>query len=371
MVEGRADAPFASVRAAFEKNFDDGLELGAGFVVCIDGEIVIKLCGGFEDKACKTPWRDDTIACVYSSGKAVLTLLVARAASDGALSYDAPAADYWPEFGAQGKERITVGELLSHQGGLCGIPDAMAPEDWIDWRVITKRLETMAPLWPPGSANGYHPQTFGFLAGELLRRTVGRSPGEIIRADFAEKFELPIFCGMTPEETTRAAYMRKPPRPPDLGEINRYTELAFLKPWSAPARVSREAWAAAEIPASNMHASARALAEVVQPLANGGMFRGEKILAAAAIDAALGERIRGDDLVLPFHLAWTPGLMKNINGHFGPSTHAYGHAGFGGSCVVIDPENRLTAAYVMNKMSPHLAGDPRAVRLLDAVYDCL
>ena len=129
---------------------------------------------------------------------------------------------------------------------------------------------------------------------------------------------------------------------------------------------------AAELPASNMHADARSLALMVHPFANGGKGPdGDPCLSSEAIDAALAERIRGDDLVLPFHLSWSAGLMRNINRHFGPNENAFGHAGFGGSCVVVDRQNNLTAAYVMNRMSPYLVGDPRAVRLLDAVYASL
>lgn len=129
---------------------------------------------------------------------------------------------------------------------------------------------------------------------------------------------------------------------------------------------------AAEIPSSNMHADARSLTRLLHPFAHGGTWPdGEAYLAPPAIQAALQERIRGDDLVLPFHLSWSAGLMRNINRHFGPNENAFGHAGFGGSCVVIDPEQNFTAAYVMNKMSPRLVGDPRAVRLLNALYDDL
>ncbi|HPE30156.1 MAG TPA: serine hydrolase domain-containing protein, partial [Parvularculaceae bacterium] len=195
---------------------------------------------------------------------------------------------------------------------------------------------------------------------------------QMLREDFNGEGGFDIFCAMRPEEIARASYVKKPPSAPNLGPTNPVKELAFQKPWSAPGKVSQEQWMAAEIPASNMHANARALAGIVQPLANRGRtIGGETILSAAAIDGALAERIRGDDLVLPFHLAWCAGLMRNINKHFGPSETAYGHAGFGGSCVVVDPAHRLTAAYVMNRMSPHLVGDPRSIVLLDAVYAAL
>lgn len=357
---------FASAGDAFAVNFEEDSELGASFAVMIDGELVVDIRGGFSDKPKHKPWDETTLACIYSSGKAVLSLLIAREVSNGRLDYDTPVAAYWPEFAAAGKEKITLAEALSHQGGLCGIPDEMPPETWLDWDAMTAKLAAMAPLWRPGTANGYHPQTVGFIAGELLRRVTGKTVGQLIRS-----FDLQIFCGLEPDHMMRAAYMPKPPRAPDLGELNDYTKLAFLKPWSAPARVSREEWMAAELPASNMHADARSLASIVHPFVNGGKWDGDPFIDSGVIDEALKQRIRGDDLVLPFHLSWSAGLMRNINRHFGPNENAYGHAGFGGSSVVVDPDNNLTAAYVMNKMSPHLVGDPRAVRLLRAVYEKL
>lgn len=367
---GFLSGAFGSVGDAFAVNFEEGSELGASFAVMIDNELVVDIRGGFSDKPKQKPWDETTLACIYSSGKAVLSLLIAREVSNGRLDYDLPVAECWPEFAAAGKEKITLAEVLSHQGGLCGIPDEMPPETWLDWDAMTAKLAAMAPLWRPGAANGYHPQTIGFIAGELLRRVTGKTVGGLIAA-LTEPEHLQIFCGLKPDRMMRAAYMPKPPRAPDLGELNDYTKLAFLKPWSAPARVSREEWMAAELPASNMHADARSLASIVHPFVNGGKWNGDPFIDSGVIDEALKERIRGDDLVLPFHLSWSAGLMCNINRHFGPNENAYGHAGFGGSCVVIDPDNNLTAAYVMNKMSPYLVGDPRAVRLLSAVYEKL
>jgi len=372
LISGYANPPFEGVREAFARNFAEDLELGAGFSVFIDGAAAVDLRGGYADRAQQTPWSDETIAGIFSSGKAALALLVAREVSEGRIGYDKPVAAYWPEFAASGKETISVAEVMSHQAGLCGIAGEMAPETWLDWNAICRRIESEAPLWPPGSANGYSPQLFGFIVGEILRRTTGRRVLEILRDDFAEARGLDIFCGLGAPEIARAAYMKKPPSAPDLGKINRFKEIAFLKPWSAPARVSHEDWMAAEIPASNMHASAPALAAIVHPFANHGLaVDGRKILSPGAIEEALAERIAGDDLVLPFRLSWCAGLMRNINGHLGPSPTALGHAGFGGSCAMLDPANRLSAAYVMNRMSPHLVGDPRAVRLLDAVYEAL
>lgn len=357
---------FSPVGEAFARNFAEGLELGASFAVMIDDDLIVDIRGGHTDRKKEAPWTEDTLACIYSSGKAVAALLVAREVSAGRLDYDAPVAAYWPDFAQAGKAAVTVAEALSHQAGLCGIAEEMPPATWLDWDAMTARIAAMAPLWTPATANGYHPQTVGYIAGELIRRVSGKTVGAHLR-----EAGMQIFCGMRDDEIARAAYMPKPPKAPDLGDLNQYTQLAFLKPWSAPAKVSREEWMAAGLPASNMHADARSLAAFLHPFVNGGKRDGDPFLTHEAIDAALKERIRGDDLVLPFHLSWSAGLMRNINRHFGPNENAFGHAGFGGSSVVVDPENRMTAAYVMNKMSPYLVGDPRSVRLLDAVYACL
>jgi CubicO group peptidase (beta-lactamase class C family) len=367
-INGAATKGFEGALDAFAGNFARGEELGASLSVFVEGEKVVDLWAGFADKAQTVPWTEETLVCVYSSGKAVIARLIAEAVSDGALDYARAVAADWPDFAAEGKGAVTLGQALSHQAGLCGFAEPIPPEDWTRRSAIVARIAAMAPLWPPGTAAGYHPQTVGFIADEVLRRATGRGVGESLREDFFAARGIDVHCGLGPAEMARAAFMTKPPRAPEHRK-SRFAEIAFLKPWSAAAGVSREDWMAAEIPASNMHATARGLAEIVHPLANRGADTdGRERVAPAALAEALRIRISGEDLVLPFDLSWAAGLMANTNGFFGPSPAAFGHAGFGGSAVMIDPDRRLSAAYVMNKMSPFLAGDPRAVRLFAALY---
>ncbi|MEQ1931275.1 MAG: serine hydrolase domain-containing protein, partial [Parvularculaceae bacterium] len=117
-ISGLADAPFARVRDAFAQNFAEGLELGARFSVFVEGACVIDLIGGFADRERYEPWADGTLAGLYSSGKLVVALLIARAASEGRLDYDAPVANYWPAFAANGKEGVLVRHLMSHTSGV-------------------------------------------------------------------------------------------------------------------------------------------------------------------------------------------------------------------------------------------------------------
>jgi CubicO group peptidase (beta-lactamase class C family) len=367
-ISGRVAPGFEAALDTFAAAFAREEELGAGFAAFIDGEPVVDLFAGRADKAKTAPWAEDTLVCVYSSGKAVIARLIAEAVSKGALDYERPVAADWPDFAAAGKGGVTLAQALSHQAGLCGFADPIPPEDWTRWDAIAARIARMAPLWPPGSAAGYHPQTVGFIAGELLRRTTGRGVGETLRHDFFSARGVDVHCGLTAATIARAAAITKPPRAPDHRKSS-LTEIAFLKPWSASSGVSREDWMAAEIPASNMHATAKGLAAIVHPLANGGVdTNGAAAIDPGALREALRTRIEGDDLVLPFHLRWAAGLMANTNGFFGPAPSAFGHAGFGGSAVMIDPQRRMSAAYAMNKMSPSLAGDPRAVRLMASLY---
>ena len=366
-IAGSVAPGFDGVKDAFAANFAAGEELGARVTAFRAGETVVDLWAGFADREQTVPWSEKTLACVYSAGKAAISLLVAKAVSDGLLDYETPVAAYWPDFAANGKERITVAMALSHQAGLCGFPDAIPPEEWIEHDKIAARLAVMAPLWPPGSAAGYHTQTVGFIANELLRRQTGRMIGALLRESGVD-----LNCGVSECDFPRIAFMPKPPRAPTHRPDSEFTKIAFLKPWSAAGKVAREAWLAAEIPASNMHGTARALAQLIHPFANRGVdTAGRRILDPAVVDEALEARISGDDLVLPFHLTWAAGLMMNTNGHFGPSRTALGHPGFGGSAAMVDPAKRVSAAYVMNKMSPSLAGDPRAVRVFSALDQAL
>ena len=363
--EGHCAPGWEGVRDRLAESLDAGDDLGASVCAMVDGEAVVDVWGGYQDRAKTLPWTRDTICCVYSSGKAVLSALVLRAVSEGALDYDAPVSRTWPDFAAHGKD-VTLAQAMSHQSGVVGFAEEVDPAIWLDWDRCCAALADEAPLWPPGTASGYGPQSFGYVVGEVLRRATGRTYGQHLRA-----LRLGIHCGLSLSEATRAAPMAKPPRAPDLGVIDAPTRAAFLQPWSSPSGVSRKDWAAAEIPASNTHATARGLAEVMQGYA-AGRVAGAAWAEEAAREAGWAERIAGPDKVLPFELSWCAGLMRETReGAFGGSPTAIGHYGFGGSCVMADPATGLSFAYVPNKMSSVLVGDPRARALLLAVRAAL
>jgi CubicO group peptidase (beta-lactamase class C family) len=193
--------------------------------------------------------------------------------------------------------------------------------------------------------------------------------GQALREDIGEPFGLDLWIGLPDEETPRLAELQRPNRLPDFGQANPATEAAFLKPWSQPGGRGAEALRRFDLPSATGYATALALAKVMGALADDGWLEGEQILSPALIAEAARERIRGQDLVLPFEMSWGAGFMRNEAGHpWGPSDAAFGHAGWGGSCAFADPDRKIAAAYVMNKQSTDLLGDQRPRRLIEAAY---
>jgi CubicO group peptidase (beta-lactamase class C family) len=371
-IAGLCPPQFAPVREAFAANFDAGLELGARFALAIDGEIVLDLMGGFADRAESRPFGPDTLAPLFSTTKAAASLLIARLVSAGRLDYGARVADLWPEFAAEGKGALTVEQVLSHQAGLCGLHGPMEPRDWMDWDGVCQRLAAMTPLWPPGTASGYHPVTFGYLAGEIFRRVDGRTMGHALREDIAAPLGLDLWIGLPGSEHERVADMRRPPAMPDLGEITEPKRLAFFSPWSSPGGVSAAEYRRAEIPSANGHGTAPALARLMAILACDGHLDGRAFLERGVAARASAQRIAGADLVLPYEMSWGAGFIRNQGlWIYGPDRQTFGHSGWGGSCAFADPERGFSGAYVMNRQSAELIADTRARRLIEASYGCL
>jgi len=372
-IHGVCPPRFNAVKDAFAANFTDapeGLnEQGARFSVCEDGEVVLDLWAGWADSARTVPYSAETLTPVFSTGKAVMALMIATCVERGLLDYDASVSRYWPAFGQAGKAEVTVAQMMSHQAGLPGFDTPEDPAIWFDREAVLARLCAQGPMWPVGSASGYSPIAIGFLAGELFRIVDGRSMGTALREDFAVPFGLDLWVGLPESEHGRVAQMRKPTTATDLGVIDAVKKAAFLDKGSAPGGRGSTEWRMIEIPSANLHGTARDLARIIGVAANGGLLENKTILSPETLAAALRQRIHGQDRVLPFTLSWAAGLMRNEGLNiFGTNPDTVGHCGWGGSCAFADPATKLSGAYVMTRQSSHLVGDPRARRLVDAFY---
>jgi CubicO group peptidase (beta-lactamase class C family) len=300
IVNGFVEDRFAAVREAFEANFTSGADVGASFCATIEGETVVDLWGGFADQAKTRPWEKDTIVNVYSTTKTMTALTALLIADRGELDFDAPVAKYWPEFAANGKERIKVSHLMSHTSGLPGWREPITAEDLYDWDKLTSMLAAQAPLWEPGTASGYHPLTFGYLIGEVVRRITGKSLGTVFREEIAELLGADFHIGLAASEDARVADLIPfvlPPRAAGM-VLSEVQEVALRNMPLDVANTRTRAWRGAEIPAVNGHGNARSIAGVHVILANGGVAKGKRFLSEAGCRKALEQQIEGPDLVI-------------------------------------------------------------------------
>jgi CubicO group peptidase (beta-lactamase class C family) len=371
-IHGVCEPRFAAVRDAFAANFAEDKELGARFAFSVEGEIVVDLWAGWADKKRTVSFDARTLTPVYSTTKAVAATMIARLVEQGRLRWDQPVAEVWPEFAAEGKGAVTVEQLISHQAGLPGFVEPIDPTLWYDPPVIAAMLAAKAPMWPVSSASGYHALTIGYLVGELFRRVDGRTLGTALREDIAVPAGLDLWIGLPDSEHDRCAELKPPSALPQFGETTDPKIAAFLSPWAAPSGRGSADWRRVEIPSANGHTTAEALARFMGALATDGQLDGVHILSPDSVRAASRERIRGQDLVLPFELSWAAGFMRNVPNHFfGPTDTTIGHSGWGGSCAFADPDRGVAGAYVMNRQDVHLIGDPRSIRLIEAAYGSL
>ena len=210
-IDGFCTSEFARVRDAFADNFSHHNEVGAAVAVWVEGDLVVNLWGGSADAAGTRPWQQDTLASVYSGSKGLLSTCIHLLADRGEIDLDAPVARYWPEFGQAGKQNITIAMVLGHRSGVIGPREPMSWQQVTDWDAVCTRIAAATPWWPPGSAQGYHVVTFGFILGEVVRRVTGRTLGQYLRTEIAEPLGADIHVGLPAWHHHRCAEMVNKP----------------------------------------------------------------------------------------------------------------------------------------------------------------
>ena len=364
---------FAPVREAFEANLASGADIGASFAATVEGETVVDLWGGWADEAKTRPWERDTIVNVYSTTKTMTALTALLLADRGELDFDAPVAKYWPEFAANGKDRVKVSHLMSHSAGLSGWKETLTTHDIYDWDKVTSLLAAQAPFWEPGTASGYHALTQGYLVGEVVRRITGKSLGTVFRQEIAEPLDADFHIGLIPAHDARVADLIPPPPGTAIadGEQDELGRNMSNNPGIDVSETRTRAWREAEIPAAGGHGNARSIAEIHAVLANGGVAKGKRIMSEAGCRKALEVQIEGVDLIFKqqarFGMGFgLPGAMVPL-----PNPNSIYWGGYGGSLVVIDMDARTTFGYAMNKMAGTTTGDMRAMGLMMGMWQGL
>ena len=377
-VAGTVAAGFEPVRERFAANFqrdDHCREVGAALTVFHGERCVVDLWAGHMDAGRTQRWRKDTLLNVYSTTKGVAAVCVAMLVDRGVLGYDDPVASVWPEFAQNGKQHITIAQALSHQAGLPAFEDPTTVNDLYDWHARCAALARQKPRWIPGEKTAYHPITYGYLAGEIVRRASGRrSIGEFVQQEIATPLEAAFFIGLWPTLQRRAAETLAPKNLMDPSALPSIEETrgSVTNPMMHPQAANTAAWREAEMPALNGHASADGIARIYAMLANDGVFNDRKLLSPATIERMTQVRSNRMDLTLGMEAQWAAGVVLNgSTTFFGPNPRTYGHSGWGGSFGCADPDQRLAIGYVCNQMGPDLVGDVRARELCATIYRCL
>lgn len=391
-IDGEVAAGFEPVREAFAANFDRGGDIGAAVCLYRNGRPVVDLWGGVADPESGRPWARDTLQLVYSATKGATSTAAHLLAQRGALDLDAPVAEYWPEFAANGKAEIPVRWLLSHQAGVVALDRPVPVADALAWQPMVDALAAQRPQWTPGTAHGYHGRTFGWLVGEVIRRVSGRTPGRFFADEIAGPLGLDFFIGLPAGERARVSRMAYkeaefdiaalPPEaiPEEIRDLVAGLVAALADPNSLynrafsitdPAEIDFNSpeVQAAEIPASNGIGTARALARMYAALI--GEVDGVRLLTPETLAAATKEQSVGPDQVMVMPSRFSSGYMlpSDFNPMTGPG--AFGHPGRGGSLAFADPDYGIAFAYVMNHIIEDAPNDMRARSLVDAVRTSL
>lgn len=390
-IRGSVEAGYEPVREAFERNFVENGDIGAGFCLYVDGAKVVDLTGGVRDTD-GTAYDDTTLQLVFSSTKGVTATCAHLLAQRGELDLDAPVADYWPEFSAAGKADIPVRWLLSHQAGLVDVDRAMTVEEALDWTTICDALADSPPLWEPGTGYGYHAVTYGWLVGEVVRRVAGVDFGEFVRREISEPLGLDLWVGLPDGEQHRVSPLINSgmpglPAAEPAGDADSQTDAPSLvgmldmllgegnllgRALTAPggAFTDDQVWnearvRSAQIPAANGVTNAASLARMYAALVS--EVDGVRLLDADTLERAITPQVSGPSTVPLLDIPFALGFMTHsplsplLNGR------SFGHYGAGGSLGFADPDRRVAGAYVMNAAQLAIAGDARTLGLLAAV----
>lgn len=379
-ITGFADDGYGRLVDAFVANYTTRGDLGSGCSIEVDGRLVVDLWGGTADTRCSRPWATDTAAVIFSCSKGLVSMCVYLLVQDGVIDLDAPIATYWPEFARHGKESITLRHVLTHRAGLPALDVDLTRDDVVAWAPVIAAIEAQRPLFAPDEGFVYHALTFGWLAGEVIRRVTGRTPGRFFAERIAAPLRLDTWIGLPAGRRHQVARMEAPLADEDSDEARLNAQLIATDPIVRRALTMGGAYEfpdldgevtfndddiqAAELPAANGISTPRSLARCYAAC----IAADAPLLDLASIADALAPRSTGRQLsATPDDGArWGTGFQlasPPTQPMLGPSS--FGHAGAGGQLAFADVDRRAAFAYLSNQMGGY--GDGRARELTQAL----
>jgi CubicO group peptidase (beta-lactamase class C family) len=357
-VQGAADPNFACAIRTFARLFPGRRFGGGALSVYLDGQPVVDVWTGWADRRGEVPWSADTGAIVFSATKGMASTVIHRLVDRGTLSYDVPVAEYWPEFGANGKSAITVRDVMAHRAGLSQLRGA-GRADLMDHRLMEERLAA-GPAGPLLGKPAYHALTYGWLMSGLARAVTGVGMRALIRDELARPLDTDgLHLGGPPARSATQAAQILTPQSTRANALFDFVAPKIAALWFSggfgamyfpgmKAIVQGDIpMLDAEIPSANGVATARGLAKMYGAIANGGRVDGAQFLSSELVSGLTGRRSLQPDWNLCVPLGWhlgyqsvpIPGIMPG-----------FGHVGIGGSLGWADPASGMGFGFVHNRL---------------------
>ncbi len=373
----------AKVHALLEQQIAEGRQLGVQVCAYQHGEQIVDTWAGIMGPEDARPVAADTLFNCFSTTKGVAATALHIFADRGQIEYEQPVAKYWPEFAANGKEKVTVAQAMSHQAGLHAVPNPFTPEFVSDWQGALDWLAAQAPAWEPGTATGYHALTYAWVVGGIVQGATGRHIKDVIAEEIAAPLGVAseMFVGIPDGVEDRLATLQ-PVHPGEAGGPGALPippDHDFFKAMPADSQVDFNDMQVRKacIPSANGHFNARSLARMYGALANGGQVDGARLVSKERVAEMQRILVRQPDRVLFMPLRKGVGFMmggtmpdltgKQVVGAFGPRETAFGHSGAGGSTAFADPEVGLSIAITINKMQNSLQGEGPTLEICDLI----
>ncbi|HET9849816.1 MAG TPA: serine hydrolase domain-containing protein [Candidatus Dormibacteraeota bacterium] len=360
------------VQEAIDRLIDSGAERGLQVAVYQGGKQIVDAAAGLADHASGRRFESGTPVYCFSVVKAAASTIAHILVERGAFTYETPVARLWPEFGARGKEAVTIRQVLNHTAGVPQIPPDTTIEDLCNWDKICAAIADQELWWEPGTRIGYHAYTFGYIVGEVVRRATGKRISQLLEEEIAGPLGISreIYFGMPIAEQPRLARLEDAPPDPQMmaAMANMPKDLPMFK--AAPmslmpnaAMGNRSDVLAADIPAGGK-TSARAIARMYAALL--GQVDGVRLLSAERLHEATAVSASGVDQVFGMPTTW--GLGYSI-GRLGStpedSPTAFGVGGVGGSFAYGDSANGIALALTKNRISPDFGTATQVVGLVN------
>ncbi|MGD9697826.1 MULTISPECIES: serine hydrolase domain-containing protein [unclassified Acinetobacter] len=394
--QGYVDERFIDLARQFSRMQDARTDLGgAALVVYFQGHKVVDIWTGKKSET--EDWQADTLAVCYSTGKGVLSTLAHILVSEGLLDYDTPVAEYWPEFGQNGKDKITLRHMLSHQSGLYDIRNLVADaSEMADWQHMLAVMAQAKPRFAVATDAAYQPLTFGWQVGGLLEKATGKTLAELMQQYLIAPLQLDAaYFGVPKEKLAEVARIIpqqkvskdklqnskpkvKPAQARKASPFDKLLELSGQKPQDfqdamIPKGMKNFSFFSDQglqviIPAATGVFSANSLARIYAMLANGGEWQGQQLIGTEIFKQLSQIQYTRRDRIMPLPMHWRLGYHRILT--LGKSSSGFGHMGFNGSGAWCDPERGLSFSYPHNFSTASITGDYRLWGLTQETLRC-